>query len=167
MTEYEFWLECVFLNSSRKLTDELNAKVGDIENMSKDEELWFLRFLFRIYQNSYYYVNMHSNDTDILRVPSLDELENKNVHIRDATIPPEAITVALRFFVENHANDECEINISIVGGSGSSLFQAPTCKISYRNNRRTAGLYTVYEPIAGKTPLPESTDQDLDDEMDF
>ena len=161
-TQYDFWKECVFFNSSRKLSEGINQKAeSNLADMDYEEQLRFLRFIFRVYENSYFYVNMHEDDTDIMRVPSAEELRESGVRIRDAIIP-DAATVALRFIVDNYVNDECEININIVSGSGTAVFtDSPDCKISYRKNRRTAGLATVYEYIHCDEP-PEFADNDLD-----
>lgn len=159
-TQYEFWLQCIFFNSSRKLSDGINKKSINVADLDYEDQLWFLRFIFRIYENSYYYVNMHKNDTDILRVPSESELRDNGVKIRDATIP-DAATVALRFTVGNYDNEECEININIIGGSGVAVFtDSPKCKISYTKGRN-AGLRTVYDYVHCDEQ-PETTDQDLD-----
>ena len=116
---------------------------------------------------SQYYVNMDSKGTNIMKVPSVADLEANNVRIRDAIIPEGQSTVALRFFVDNETQDECEINIELVSGSGIAIFTgSPSCKISYKKSENSpAGLKTVYDIKKGWDP-PEYVEQDLDAQLE-
>lgn len=152
MPEYAFWEEMVYYNSSLKLKQgidsqfDLDGRLGsdfEISEKDREAELDFLCFLFRIYDEPYYYVNVHKNFTvDILEVPSRQELNERNVLIAEAEIP-EARSVALRFLINNNVAQDVQINIGIIGGHG--LFTtAPECKITYTRGETNAKLATVY-----------------------